>query len=131
MGVFRDTNHMNEFLENLWKHIVFQSGLGEKMRGLGVSLKYVITEPDGYLLVDSDHVITGKEANRDADITMELSGDTIHQFWLKKLSLPVALATRKIKSKGPIPKVLQMLPALKPIYDIFPEYCKKHGLPLE
>jgi len=131
MGVFKDTNHMNEFLEDLWKHIVFKFGLGEKMRGLGVSLKYVITEPDGYLFVDPDNVITGKDANRDADITMELSGDTIHQFWLKKLSLPVALATRKIKSKGPIPKVLQMLPALKPIYDVFPEYCKKHGLPVE
>ncbi|MDA8405126.1 MAG: hypothetical protein M0Z56_13170 [Desulfobacteraceae bacterium] len=131
MGVFKDTNHMYEFLEDLWKHIVFEAGLGEKMREFGVSYKYVITEPDGYLFVDADNVITGKEANRDAVIVMELSGDTIHQFWLKKLSLPVALATRKIKSRGPIPKVLKMLPALKPIHDIFPEYCKKHGLPVE
>ncbi len=131
MGVFKDTNHMYEFLEDLWKHIVFEAGLGEKMREFGVSYKYVITDPDGYLFVDADNVITGKEANRDAVITMELSGDTIHQFWLKKLSLPVALATRKIKSRGPIPKVLKMLPALKPIHDIFPEYCKKHGLPVE
>lgn len=131
MGVFRDASHMYEFLEDLWKHIVFEAGLGEKMREFGVSYKYVITEPDGFLFVDADNVITGKDANRDAVITMELSGDTIHQFWLKKLSLPVALATRKIKSKGPIPKVLKMLPALKPIHDIFPEYCAKHGLPLE
>ena len=62
---------------------------------------------------------------------MELSGDTIIQFWTKQLSLPVALATRKIKSRGPIPKALKMLPALKPVYEIFPEYCKKHGIPLK
>ena len=131
MSYFKDTNHMYEFLEDLWKYIVFDSGLGEKMREYEVTYKYIITEPDGYLFVDPENVITGKEANRDAVITMELSGDTIVKFWTKQLSLPVALATRKIKSKGPIPKVLKMLPALKPVYEIFPEYCKKHNISLE
>jgi len=131
MSVFKDTAHLYEFLEDLWNYIVFESGLGEKMKEYGVSYKYIITDPKGYLYVDAENVITGKEADRDAVITMELSGDTIHQFWLKKLSLPVALATRKIKSKGPIPKVLKMLPALKPIYEAFPRFCEKHGLPLE
>lgn len=130
MSLFKDANQMNVFLEDLWKYIVFESGLGEKMREYGVTYKYVITDPDSFLYVDPDNVITGKEANRDAVITMELSGDTVIQFWTKQLSLPVALATRKIKSKGPIPKVLKMLPALKPVFDIFPEYCKKHGIPL-
>lgn len=130
MSLFKDTAHMNAFLEDLWKYIVFESGLGEKMREYGVTYKYIISDPDGYLFVDPDTVITGEAANRDAVITMEMSGDTIIQFWTKQLSLPVALATRKIKSKGPIPKVLKMLPALKPVYDIFPEYCKKHGVPL-
>ena len=130
MSLFKDSDHMNEFLQDLWTYIVFESGLGEKMKGDETSLKYVISDPDGYLFVDAENVITGKEANRDAVITMELSGDTIIQFWTKQLSLPVALATRKIKSKGPIPKVLKLLPALKPVYEIFPEYCKKHEVPL-
>ncbi|NOY70368.1 MAG: hypothetical protein GXP53_12940 [Deltaproteobacteria bacterium] len=131
MSLFRDTNHMYEFLEDLWKYIVFESGIGEKMKEYGVSYKYILTEPDGYLFVDQDTVITGDEANRKAVITMELSGDTVIKFWTKQLSLPVALATRKIKSRGPIPKVLKMLPALKPVYEIFPQYCKKHNVPLE
>ena len=131
MGAFKDTNHMYEFLEDLWKYIVFESGLGEKMRDYGVSYKYILTEPDGYLYVDPDTVITGDEANRDAVITMELSGDTVVKFWTKQLALPVALATRKIKAKGPIPKVLKMLPALKPVYEIFPEFCKKHNVPID
>ena len=130
MSLFKDTNHMYEFLEDLWKHIVFEAGLGEKMREYGVTYKYILTEPDGYLYVDPDHVITGEAANKDAVITMELTGDTVVKFWTKQLSLPVALATRKIKSKGPIPKVLKMLPALKPVFDIFPEFCKKHNVPL-
>jgi len=131
MGYFKDTNHMYTFLEDLWKYIVFEAGLGKKMKEYGVTYKYIISEPDGYLYVDPETVITGKDANRDAVITMEMSSDTIINFWTKKLSLPVALATRKIKSKGPIPKVLKMLPALKPVYEIFPEYCKKHNISLD
>jgi putative sterol carrier protein len=131
MSYFKDTRHMYDFLEDLWKYIVFESGIGATMKDNGVTYKYIISEPSGFLFVDPENVITGKEADRDAVITMELSGDTIVNFWTKKLSLPVALATRKIKSKGPIPKVLKMLPALKPVHEIFPEYCRKHGISLE
>jgi len=132
MSVFKDTAHLHEFLEDLWKYIVFEAGLGEKVKKYGVSIKFIATDPNGCLYVDAENVITGKEAaDREAVITMELSGDTIHKFWLKKLSFPVALATRKIKAKGPVPKVLQLLPALKPVYEVYPEFCKKHNIPLE
>ena len=130
MTLFKDTQHMYEFLEDLWKRILFEEGLDEKMREYEVSYKWIINDPDGCFYVDPENIICGEEANRDAVITMELSGDTIIKFWTKQLPLPMALATRKIKSKGPIPKVLKMLPALKPVYEIFPEYCKKHGVPL-
>lgn len=78
-----------------------------------------------------DKVITGDEANQQAVITMELSGETVHKFWLKKVNLPVALATRKIKSKGPIPEVLKILPYLKPVYELYPSYCEKYGLSVD
>ena len=61
---------------------------------------------------------------------MELSGDTVHKYWLKQISLPVALATQKIKSKGSIPKVLKLLPYLKPVFEAYPSYCKKYNLPI-
>ena len=132
MGVyFKDQKHMYDFLEDLWKHIIFEQGLGEKLREYEVSYRYKITDPDGYIYFDSDNVIVGEEANRDAVLRMELSADNVVLFWLKKLSLPVALATRKIKAKGPVPKMLKMTPALKPIFPLFPEFCKKHNVPID
>jgi len=64
MSLFKDTNHMYVFLEDLWKYIVFDAGLGEKMKEYDVSIKYIISEPDGYLFVDPENVITGEEANK-------------------------------------------------------------------
>ena len=130
MPVFKDTEQMYEMLGDLWNHIISDTEVGKKMEEYEISYKFVITQPDGYLWVSHEKVLTGDEANQDAVITMELSGDTVHDFWLRKIKLPVALATKKIKSKGPIPKVLKMLPFLKTVHEEYPEYCKKHGLPV-
>lgn len=132
MSVFKDTQQMYELLEDLWKYCVFEQGLADKMRDYGVSFKFILNDPDGYLYVDPENVLTGNEAKKqDAVINMEMSGDSVHQFWLRQLKLPVALATKKIKSKGPVNKVLKMLPAFKPVHEAYPEFCKKHGLPTE
>ena len=131
MTVFKDTQHMYEVLGDLWNHVIKETEFGSKLKEFEISYKFILKEPNGYLFVDHEKVITGAEANQDAVITMELSGDTCHNFWLKKIKLPVALATRKIKSKGPLPKVLRILPYLKPVYEKYPQYCEKYGLPMD
>jgi putative sterol carrier protein len=128
MTVFKDTQHMYAVLEDLWNFVIRETECGQKMKEYDVSYKFLIKEPNGTLYVDHEKVLIGDEANRDAVITMELSGETVHKFWLKQIQLPVALATRKIKSKGPIPKVLKMLPYLKPVYENYPRFCEKHGI---
>ncbi|MGD0276234.1 MAG: hypothetical protein ABSB79_09295 [Syntrophales bacterium] len=130
MAVFKNTEEMYKMLGDLWNHIIFEVKLGEKLKEFDVTIKFVIKDPTGFIWISHDKVILGDEANKDATITMELSGDTVHKYWLKQISLPVALATRAIKSKGPIPKVLKMLPYLKPVFEAYPTFCKKHGIPI-
>jgi len=128
MTVFKDTQHMYAVLEDLWNYVIRETECGQKMKEYDVSYKFLLKEPNGTIYVDHEKVLIGDEANRDAVITMEMSGETVHKFWLKQIMLPVALATRKIKSKGPIPKVLKMLPYLKPVYENYPQFYEKHGI---
>lgn len=128
MSAFKDTEHMYEVLGDLWNYVIKETEFGPKLKEYEITYKFIINEPSGYIFVSHDQVITGSDANRDGVITMEMSGDTVHKFWLKQINLPVALATRKIKSKGPIPKVLKILPYLKPVYELYPSYCEKYGM---
>lgn len=130
MAIFKNTEEMYKMLGDLWNYIIFDIKLGEKLKDFDVTIKFVINDPTGFIWLSHDKVILGDEANKDATITMTLSGDTVHKYWLKQISLPVALATQQIKSKGPIPKVLKMLPYLKPVFEAYPTYCKKYGLPI-
>lgn len=131
MAAFKDTQHMYETLGDLWSYVIRETEFGVKLKEYDITYKFIMSEPKGYIFVDHEQVLTGDAANRDAVITMELSGDTAHDFWLGKIKLPVALATRKIKSRGPIPKVLKILPFLKPVYQLYPQYCEKHGLAVD
>ena len=128
MANYKDTEHMYQILGELWNYVIKETEFGTKLKEYEITYKFVVNNPNGYIFVTHDQVITGSEGNQDAVITMELSGETIHKFWLKKINLPVALATKKIKSRGPIPKVLKILPYLKPVYELYPKYCEKHDM---
>lgn len=128
MAAYKDSEHMYEVLGDLWNYVIRETEFGQKLKEYDITYKFVINDPGGYVFVSHDEVITGSKGNKDAVITMELSGETVHNFWLKKVNLPVALATRKIKSKGPIPKVLKILPYLKPVYELYPQYCEKYDI---
>ncbi len=160
MTVFKDTDHMYDVLGGLWKLLFNQdendrfveflngAGLGpedvkkyrdvkdhaiKKFYDSGLTVKFSLTEPDGVIWVlhgeDRPKVVLG---NYDAkpDVEMILSGDNAHKFWCKSLSIPIALATRKIRTKGPVTKVLGLLPLVNPIFDLYPKYCKVKGIPV-
>jgi putative sterol carrier protein len=127
MAVFKNTEYLYEVLGGFWKALSEMEVFSSALKEANVQIKYEITDPSGIIWVGPDGVEFG-EQNLKADVTMQLAGDVCHAFWKKELSLPVALAMRKIKSKGNIAKVMKLLPVLKPAYELYPEYMKKHGL---
>ena len=48
-----------------------------------------------------------------------MDADTAHRFWLGKVNVTVALARGQMKAKGPVAKILKLVPLTKPI---FPRY---------
>ena len=50
---------------------------------------------------------------RPPDVEMTMKADIAHQFWHGKINLMAALARRQIIAKGPIPKILKLLPAVE------------------
>ena len=50
---------------------------------------------------------------------MSMEADTAHRFWLGEVNVTVALARGQIKAKGPVAKILKLVPLTKPV---FPRY---------
>jgi len=126
--VFESTAKMYEVLGELFETLLKDPTAGPKYREAGIVIKFNIHEPEGFIWLTGDGEVICGEADYKPTIEMSLSGDSCHQFWLQEIKLPTALAKGLIKAKGPMPKVLNLLPMLKPAYNAYPEIAKKHGI---
>jgi hypothetical protein len=130
MAVFESTDKMYEILGGLFKKLVKDPAVGPKFVESNIIIRFIVNNPDGEVWLSPNNngeVILGR-SGLVPTIEMTLSGDTCHKFWLKEISMPIALAKGLIKAKGPLPKVLKLLPLLKPAYAAYPGIAREHGL---
>lgn len=116
---------------DLWMRMIKETEFGPKLKESNMTILFVVDDPDVVMFVDENGPIFDEEARaKTPTVTMKMNGDMVHKYWLKQVFIPKALATRQIVAKGPVGKILQLLPLLKPGQALYPEYCKKFNLPI-
>jgi hypothetical protein len=128
MAIFANTEKMYEVLGTLFNTLMNHPSVGPKFVESNIIIKFTINDPSGFIWLTPDNGVICGDSDLKPTIEMTLSGDTCHKFWLQEVSMPVALAKGLIKAKGPLPKVLKLLPLLKPAYEAYPDISRKHGL---
>jgi hypothetical protein len=56
-----------------------------------------------------------------------MAADTAHLFWLELVNPTVALARGEIKAKGPVEKILQLVPLVEPIFPRYKAHLMEAG----
>jgi len=132
MPLFKDAALAQELFGDLWTKMIAETQFGKELKEAGITILFAVHDPDLSMYVDENGPLFGEEAQEKTPVvTMKMSLDTAHWFWLKKVNIPKALALRQIKAKGPVGKVLKILPLLKPGQEMYPDYCRKYDLPTE
>jgi hypothetical protein len=131
MAHFANTEELNKVMEMLWEKIKAHPEMSKQLISTKLIVQFKYREPDGMLTIDcSDgenmHIITGKTTIKPV-IEMSMKADMAHEFWLGKVNVPMAIMSGKISSKGPTPKALALLPAIKPAYGIYPQVLQEAG----
>ena len=98
-------------------------------------IRFVYEDPDSEIWLDASKkdpnnlgVITGPAEGLTAEVEMSMRADVAHQFWLGNVNLMVALTRKQIVAKGPIPKIMKLLPVVKPAYAVYQNMLKEKGL---
>jgi hypothetical protein len=58
---------------------------------------------------------------------MSMEADTAHRFWLGQVNVTVALARGQIKAKGPVAKILKLVPLTKPVFPRYKAQLESQG----
>ncbi|MEU9453431.1 hypothetical protein [Streptomyces sp. NPDC048277] len=99
-----------------------------KARQEGLSVRLVHTKPDCEIFVAPQGVVIGEQPSRTAAITLRMSCDTAHALWMGRLMVPVAIATGRLRIRGKVAKVLELVPMLRPAFDRYPDIAAACGI---
>ncbi len=129
MAVFDDEAEVYEFLGGIFRHGMQDPALVEKLQPTGIVLRITYTEPDAVLTVDMPNPAIYEGAGNGPTPNGELimTADTGNRFWLGKVILPVALAKGQVRAKGPVAKLLTVLPMAKGMFGPYREQLQAAG----
>jgi putative sterol carrier protein len=123
MAYFKDADEVYEHIGKLFQDLVDDPELAPKFRKANATVQYQYRNPESRITVvmreDAEPQVDLGESSLDPEVVMTMEADTAHRFWLGKVNVTVALARGQMKAKGPVAKILKLVPLVKPV---FPRY---------
>lgn len=136
MGVFQDSDQFYACVGELMDRAKTDPAIGPKIAKSGIVIQFRYSDPEAVTTVNGRDkasqpgafvdVIHGR-TDLKPDVVMSMKADTAHAFWHGKVNLISALARKEIVAQGPIPKILKLLPAVEPLYKIYPSLLREKG----
>jgi putative sterol carrier protein len=136
MAVFKDSEQFYETVGELMNRAKMDPEIGKKIAKSGTIIQFHYTDPEAVTTVNAKDKPTQPGAYVDVfngptelkpEILMTMKADTAHAFWHGKVNLLNALTKKEILLQGSQLKVLQLLPAVTPLFKVYPALLKEKG----
>jgi hypothetical protein len=123
LAYFKDADEVYEYIGRLFEELADDEELAPKFRKANTIVQYQYRDPESQITVKlldgQDGRVDCGRTTMDPEVVMTMDADTAHRFWLGEVNVTVALARGQIKAKGPVAKILKLVPLVKPV---FPRY---------
>ncbi|MCK5683671.1 SCP2 sterol-binding domain-containing protein [bacterium] len=130
MAVFESGEKCGEVLGGFFDLMADTPKIADKLIASDLIVQFNYTDPDCTLTMncsgDTMEVLRGEHEFKPI-VILSMKADIAHKFWFGKVNLTMALARRQMIAKGPVPKILRLLPAIKPTYKMYPIYLNDNG----
>ena len=131
MPYFKDADEVYEFIGKLFEDLTDDEELGPKFRTADTIVQYQYRNPESQITVKmldgEDGQVDLGETQLEPEVVMSMDADTAHKFWLGKVNVTVALARGQMKAKGPVAKILKLVPLVKPVFPRYRSMLEEKG----
>ena len=125
MAYFKDADEVYQYIGKLFEDLAEDDELAPKFQKANTIVQYQYRNPESVITVkvkeDEDGQVDMGDTAMEPEVVMSMEADTAHRFWLGRVNVTVALARGQMKAKGPVAKILKLVPLTKPV---FPRYRK-------
>jgi putative sterol carrier protein len=128
MPLFTSSESAAEVFGELFRILSTDEEFVARMTEGGLTARLLHTKPDCAVFISPDGVLMGDDVPETAAITIRMSCDTADALWRGNLMMPTAIATGKVRIRGKVAKVLELVPILRPAFDRYPDLAAAHGI---
>jgi putative sterol carrier protein len=131
--VFKDDQEVYQYIGKLFQDLSDDPELSPKFRRADTIVQYRYSNPESQITVKmkegEDGQVDFGETDMQPEIVMTMDADTAHRFWLGKVNVTMAMAKGQMKAKGPVAKILKMVPLVKPVFPRYQKMVEESGRP--
>jgi putative sterol carrier protein len=131
VAYFKDAQEVYDTIGKLFADLADDEDVSPQFRKANTIVQYDYREPDSTITVrlkeDEPGEVVFGETEMEPEVVMSMEADTAHRFWLGRVNVTVALARGQIKAKGPVAKILKLVPLTKPIYPRYKALLEAQG----
>lgn len=123
MAYFESDQELYQYIGGVFRDAAEHPETGPKLKAANVTLQLHYTDPESKLTVafaEPMEVIEG-ETEVKPDIHLYMRADDAHKYWRGEFNLATALAKGQVRAKGPVNKILKLVPLTKPLFPIYRE----------
>jgi putative sterol carrier protein len=121
MGYFTDADDVYRYLGGVFR-LAADTEVGPKLATADIDLQVYYSDPDAKVLIrmhgDNIEVEDGAE-NEDADVKLFMPADIGDKYWRGEYNLAVGLAKGQVRAKGPVNKILRLVPLTRPVFPMY------------
>jgi hypothetical protein len=131
VGHFKDESDVYAFIGRLFQELAVDADLAPKFKRADTTVQYQMSDPACQITVDlrpdRDIRVDLGPSDLEPEVVMTLSADTAHGFWLGKVNITSALARGTVKARGPVAKILRLVPLVKPSFPRYEQILRDAG----
>jgi hypothetical protein len=138
MAIFKDSKQFYACVGELMDRAAKDPNVGPKIAKSGSVIQFKYSDPEATTTINAKDKPTRPGVFIDVfhgptklvpDIVMSMKADVSHLFWQGKVGLVGAIASKQmVIEKGSLPKILKLLPAITPLFKIYPALLKEKGI---
>ena len=131
MPYFKDAEDVYKHLGRLFEDIIADDELGPRFKATDTVVQIRMRRPDSQLtlkaLAEEELQIDFGITELRPEVVLAMDADTAHRFWLGKVNVTVALARGQINARGPVAKILKLVPLVEPVRRRYAEALQRSG----
>jgi hypothetical protein len=132
MAYFKDADDVYATLGRFLREMAADPDLAPALKRADTTFQLRLRQPESTVTVgapqeDQPAQVDVGDTSLRPEVVLQMDADIAHRFWLGDVNVAVALARGDVRARGPVAKILKIVPLVKPGFTRYRQQLETDG----